>query len=90
MSTISPDGRYAPIMVLDTGQDYGVIDLTTGDFIRLGDQPVSSLWWSPDSRSVMYLSNGHLLLYDFDTGASDEVSTDFSRLHDFAVRPPIQ
>jgi len=90
MSAISPDGRYAPIMVVDTDQDYGVIDLTTGEFIRLGDQPASSLWWSPDSRSVMYLSDGHLLLYDFDTGVADEVSTDFFPLQDFVVRPPVQ
>ena len=67
ISAISPDGRYSPIMVIDTDQDYGVIDLTTGEFIQLGDQPESSLWWSPDSRSAMYLVNGHLMLYDFDT-----------------------
>lgn len=90
MSAISPDGRYAPVMVVDTDQDYGVIDLTTGEFVRLGDQPESSLWWAPDSRSVMYLSNGHLLLYNFDTGSTDEVSTDFFPLQDFVVRPPAQ
>ena len=69
LSAISPDGRYSPIMVTDVDQDYGVIDLTTGEFIQFGDVPESSLWWSPDSRRAMYLVNGHLTVYDFDTRA---------------------
>ena len=35
LTAISPDGRYGPIMVTDVDQDYGVIDLTTGEFIRV-------------------------------------------------------
>jgi hypothetical protein len=87
ISAMSPDGRYSPIMVVDTDQDYGVIDLTSGEFIRFGNQPESSLWWSPDSRTAMYLDNGHLIAYDFDTRSTYEVSTDLFPLQDFVVRP---
>jgi hypothetical protein len=87
ISAMSPDGRYSPIMVVDTDQDYGVIDLTTGEFIRFGNQPESSLWWSPDSRSAMYLDNGHLTVYDFDTRSTYEVSPDVFPLQDLVVRP---
>jgi hypothetical protein len=87
ISAMSPDGRYSPIMIVDTDQDYGVIDLTSGEFIRFGNQPESSLWWSPDSRTAMYLDNGHLIAYDFDTRSTYEVSTDLFPLQDFVVRP---
>ena len=49
MSSVSPDNRYAPIIMNGPDQDYGVIDLTTGEFIQFGDYPESALWWSPDS-----------------------------------------
>jgi hypothetical protein len=90
LSAISPDGRYSPIMVTDVDQDYGVIDLTTGEFVQFGDVPESSLWWSPDSRRAMYLVNGHLTVYDLDTRTTYEVSTDLFPLQDFAVRPQAQ
>jgi hypothetical protein len=35
----------------------------------------------------MYLVNGHLTVYDFDTGTTYEVSTDVFPLQDFVVRP---
>jgi hypothetical protein len=87
LAAISPDGRYSPVMVADEDQDYGVIDMTTGEFIQFGDMPESSLWWSADSRSAMYLVNGHLTVYDFDAGTTYEVSTDVFPLQDFVVRP---
>jgi hypothetical protein len=87
LSAISPDGRYSPIMVSNVDQDYGVIDMTTGEFIQFGDVPESSLWWSPDSRHAMYLVNGHLTVYDFDTRTTYEVSTDVFPLQEFVVRP---
>jgi hypothetical protein len=90
LSAISPDGRYSPILVADADQDYGVIDLTTGEFVQFGDMPESSLWWSPDSRSAMYLVNGHLTVYDFDTRTTYEVSTDVFPLQEFVVRPQAQ
>jgi hypothetical protein len=52
--------------------------------------PESSLWWSPDSRRAMYLVNGHLTVYDFDTRTTYEVSTDLFPLQDFVVRPQAQ
>jgi hypothetical protein len=68
-------------------QDYGVIDLTTGEFIQFGDYPESGLWWAPDSTSAMYLVNGHLTVYDFAAGASYDVSQDVFPLQAFTVRP---
>ena len=90
LTAISPDGRYSPIMVTDVDQDYGVIDLTTGEFVQFGDVPESSLWWSADSRRAMYLVKGHLTVYDFDTRTTYEVSTDLFPLQDFVVRPQAQ
>jgi hypothetical protein len=87
LTAISPDGRYSPIMVTDVDIDYGVIDLTTGEFVQFGDVPESSLWWSADSRRAMYLVRGHLTVYDFDTRTTYEVSTDLFPLQDFVVRP---
>jgi hypothetical protein len=87
LSAISPDGRYSPIMVSDVDQDYGVIDLTSGEFIQLGDVPESGLWWAGDSRSAVYLVNGHLMVYDFDARDVYEVSQDVFPLRSFAVRP---
>ncbi len=86
MSAISPDGRYSPVIVIDDDPDYGVIDLMTGEFINLGDQPQSSLWWTPDSRTALYLVNSELMAYDFDARSTYEVSADLSPLQDFAVR----
>jgi hypothetical protein len=74
-------------MVTDVDIDYGVIDLTTGEFVQFGDVPESSLWWSADSRRAMYLVRGHLTVYDFDTRTTYEVSTDLFPLQDFVVRP---
>jgi hypothetical protein len=90
LSAISPDGRYSPIMVSDADQDYGVIDLTTGEFVQFGDVPESSLWWSADGRTAMYLVNGHLTGYDFDTRTTYEVSIDLFPLQEFVVRPQAQ
>ena len=87
MASISPDNRYAPIIMNGPDQDYGVIDLTTGEFIQFGDYPESALWWSPDSMSAMYLVNGHLTVYDFNQRASYEVSQDVFPLQAFTVRP---
>jgi hypothetical protein len=86
MSAMSPDNRYAPVIVNGLDQDYGVIDLTTGEFIQFGDYPESTLWWSPDSTSAMYLVNGHLTVYDFASRSTYEVSQDVFPLQSFAVR----
>jgi hypothetical protein len=90
VSAISPDGRYSPITIAGRDQDYGVIDLNSGEFIQLGDTPESGLWWAPDGASVMYLSNGHLTVFDFDTRDTYEVSPDVFPLQAFVVRPATQ
>lgn len=87
MSAISPDGRYSPIIAMGADLEYGLIDLTTGEFIRLGGQPESSLCWSPDGRTALYLVNGRLTAYDLATRSTYEVSTDLFPLQDFALRP---
>jgi hypothetical protein len=89
LAAISPDGRYSPILINGRDQDFGVIDLVTGEFIQFGDTPQSSLWWSPDSRSAMYLVNGHLTVYDLETRTTYEVSQDVFPLNAFAVRPAV-
>jgi hypothetical protein len=86
MSAVSPDNRYAPVIVNGRDQDYGVIDLTTGEFIQFGDYPESTLWWSADSTSAMYLVNGHLTVYDLASRSTYEVSQDVFPLQSFAVR----
>jgi hypothetical protein len=90
LSAISPDGRYSPILIGGRDQDYGVIDLNSGEFIQLGDLPESGLWWAPDGGSVMYLTNGHLTVFDFATRDTFEVSPDVFPLQAFVVRPSTQ
>jgi hypothetical protein len=90
LTGISPDGRYSPLSVSDIDQDYGLVDLETGEFIQLGDYPESGVWWSPDSRSVMYLVNGHLTVFDLESRGTYEVSIDVYPLSAFAVRPAAQ
>jgi len=63
-----------------------VIDLDSGDFSPLGISPQSGLWWAPDSRSVMYVFNEHVLMYDFDTRRAFDVVPGLQVIA-FAVRP---
>ena len=90
ISGISPDGRYSPIMISSVDQDYGLVDLVTGEFIQLGDYPESGLWWAPDSRSVMYIVNGHLMVFEIESRNTYEVSPDVFPLAAFTVRPQSQ
>ena len=49
-NNISPDGRFSVAMVnANTNPQYGLVDLESGEYFRLGDYPESSLWWAPDS-----------------------------------------
>ena len=85
--TLSPDGRYAPLMA--NGQShsaFGVIDLITGEFIRLADYPESSLWWAPDGHNVIFVSNGELYLRDLASGDDVEIMPDERSVLGFAVR----
>jgi hypothetical protein len=90
ISGISPDGRYSPIMLSSVDQDYGLVDLVTGEFIQLGDYPESALWWAPDSRSAMYIVNGHLMVYETESRNTYEVSPDVFPLAAFTVRQQTQ
>jgi hypothetical protein len=83
---ISPDDRYAPIVLSGSRPSFGVIDMTTGEYTELSITPQSSLWWSPDSRRVMYLSDRRLLMYEFDTGEAFDVLPDYANLWSFTVR----
>jgi hypothetical protein len=86
LSAISPDGRFAPVVINGARLRFGVIDLTTGDFAPLGVTPQSGLWWTPDSRRVMYLFNERLMMYDFETRVAFEVVPG-THMTAFAVRP---
>ena len=83
---LSPDDRYAPIVVSGSRQSFGVIDLTTGEYTDLSGTPQSALWWTPDSRAVMYLSGRRLLMYDFDAREAFEILPDYEDLWSFTVR----
>lgn len=86
LSAISPDGRYAPVVINGSRLRFGVIDLTTGDFFPLGLTPQSGLWWAPGGRYVMYLFNTRLMMYDFETRIAFE-ATPGTTMTAFAVRP---
>lgn len=86
LTDVSPDGRYAPVVINGTRLRFGVIDLTTGDFSPLGISPQSRLWWAPDSRSVMYVFNEHLMVYELDTHLAFDAVPGL-QVTAFAVRP---
>jgi hypothetical protein len=86
LTDVSPDGRYAPLVINGARLRFGVIDLDSGVFSPLGISPQSGLWWAPDSRSVMYVFNEHLMLYDFDTRRAFDVVPGL-QVTAFAVRP---
>ena len=86
LSAVSPDGRYAPIVVNGSRLRFGVIDLMTGEFSPLGVTPQSGLWWAPDSRSVMYVFNEHLRVDDIDNRIAFDVVPGL-QVSAFAVRP---
>jgi hypothetical protein len=86
LSAVSPDGRYAPVVINGSRLRFGVIDLTTGDFAPLGVTPQSDLWWAPDGRYVMFLFNERLMMYDFETRIAFDVAPG-TTMTAFAVRP---
>ena len=50
MGAISPDDRWAPMMLSNDQPQFGLIDMTTGRFIALGANPPSGWWWSSDGQ----------------------------------------
>ena len=87
MGAISPDDRWAPIMVANTRQQFGLIDLTTGEFVRLGAAPPSALWWSPDGRVAIYNEGSRLTLFDTEQRTSTDITPPGVAAGGFAVRP---
>lgn len=83
---ISPDSRYAPLLVNGSEQPLGVIDLTTGAITDLTASLQSAMWWSPDSNRVIYMRDDRLLMYDFDQGTELAIVPDSDGLRSFAVR----
>lgn len=71
LSRISPDGRYAPVVVpAPTEARFGVIDLETGSFTRLSGFVESGLFWTPDGSHAVYLSGGAVMVFDAERGES--------------------
>lgn len=83
---ISPDSRYAPLLVNGSEQPLGVIDLTSGAITNLTASPQSAIWWSPDSSRAIYMRDERLLMYDFDQGTELAIVPDSDGLRSFAVR----
>lgn len=87
MGAISPDDRWAPMMVANDEQQFGLIDLTTGRFTALGADPPSGWWWSPDGRFAIYNENSTLQLFDTHQLTAVEVAPEGIAVDAFAVRP---
>jgi TolB protein len=76
----SPDGTMLVWVVeSELNTDLYLLNLMTGEGLRIADHPKSDRWpfWSPDSRSVGYMSERHeegepeqwdLMIYDIATG----------------------
>jgi hypothetical protein len=88
MGEVSPDDRWAPIMMAGTRQQFGLLDLTTGEFVPVAPDPPSSLWWSPDGRTAIYNQNSRLMLFDTEQRTwTDVVEPGSVSVAAFAVRP---
>ena len=87
MGAISPDDRWAPMMLSNDQTQFGLIDMTTGRFIALGASAPSGWWWSPDSRFAIYNQNGTLQLFDTQQLTAIEVAPEGIVVDAFAVRP---
>ncbi len=87
MGAISPDDRWAPMMLSNDQPQFGLIDMTTGRFIALGANPPSGWWWSPDGRFAIYNENSTLKLFDTQQLTTIEVAPEGIAVDAFAVRP---
>ena len=87
LGAVSPDDRWAPTMVTGGRQQFGLVDLTTGEYVPISPNPPSGFWWSPDGRSVILNQNSRLMLFDLVQRTwTDILSADVS-VDSFAVRP---
>jgi hypothetical protein len=87
MGAISPDDRWAPMMLSNNQKQFGLIDVTTGRFTALGANPPSGWWWSPDSRFAIYNQNSHLNLFDTQQLTTITITPLDIAVEAFAVRP---
>jgi len=87
MEMISPDDRWTPVLVTNYAQQFGLIDLVTGQLVVLGANPPSALWWSPDGSVALYSDNGRLMLFNTADGSKTNVLPSEGGGEAFAVRP---
>jgi hypothetical protein len=87
LGAVSPDDRWAPIMVNGNLQQFGLLDLTTGGFVPFPANPPSSLWWSPDGRAAIYVQNNRLMLFDTGLNSWTDIVPGSMSVDSFAVRP---
>jgi hypothetical protein len=87
LGAVSPDDRWAPIMVTGNVQQFGLVDLTTGEFVPVAGNPPSGLWWAPDSRSAIYNLNSRLTLFDTEQRTWTDILPASVSVDAFAVRP---
>jgi hypothetical protein len=87
MGAVSPDDRWAPAINTSSGQQFGLLDLTTGEFVPIAPNPPSGLWWTPDGRAVIYNQNSRLMLFDTEQRTSTDVLSPSVFVAAFAVRP---
>jgi hypothetical protein len=87
LGAVSPDDRWAPTMITSSRQEFGLLDLTTGEFVPVSPNPPSSLWWSPDGRTAIYDQNSRLMLFDTEQRTWTDVLPASVSVDAFAVRP---
>ncbi|MFL5332845.1 MAG: hypothetical protein ACJ8H8_06620, partial [Geminicoccaceae bacterium] len=87
MGAISPDDRWAPVVLSNNQQQFGLIDLTTGRFTKLTPNPPAGLWWSPDARFAIYNDSSRLMLFDTQQLTTTDIAPRGVIVDAFAVRP---
>ena len=85
---ISPDDRWAPVMLSNGPQQFGLVDLTSGEFVPLLTDPPTSIWWSPDGRSLLYVEHARLKLFDMEQRTAVDILPPDVSTNAFAVRLP--
>ena len=87
MGAVSPDDRWAPAINPNSGEQFGLLDLTTGEFVPVAPTPPSGLWWTPDGRAAIYNQNSRLMLFDTEQRTWTDLLSPSVFVAAFAVRP---
>jgi hypothetical protein len=87
LGAVSPDDRWAPTMIAGGSQQFGLFDLTTGEFVPVSPNPPSSIWWTPDGRAAIYAMNNRLMLFDTEQRTWTDLLPASVAVGAFAVRP---